>query len=75
MKYSFRCSKCGQVNTVSIHRVYLNNVFRDENTYVRCTQCQHVASIRLCYHIVKDNEDKKLKNKNSVKVLQEWKQC
>ena len=75
MKYSFKCGVCGKVNNVNINRVWFNEVFREKNTYVKCNQCQHVTSIKLCYHVVKDNVDKKLKKKNMVKVLQEWKQC
>lgn len=64
-----KCS-CGKKLKINKKKSILYLLLGKKKRYITCNQCQKTHCIRVIHHIIRDNDDKKLKKLNQYKTLQ-----
>lgn len=60
---------CGNNLKINKKKSILYLLIGKQTRYLRCNQCGKTHSIRLVYHIIRDNADKELRKKNKYKTM------
>lgn len=60
---------CGYKLKISHKKSFIYALFGKQTRYLRCNNCGKIHSMRIVYHIVRDNADKELRKKNKYKTM------